>query len=284
MSWTPGPAHRPDARPAIARTAPAERPAASARLVRVTRSDDNDGLEGRRAQIASRAPDKTMTELILIRHGETDWNLQHRFQGQIDVPLNARGLAQAQRLGVRLAAEAIDAFACSDLQRARQTASPAAERLRLVPDPVPGLREQGFGVLEGLALHEIIERHPLEWEQWRRHDPDYALPGGENVRSFHARVVAAVLALGARHPRRRIAVVTHGGALDMVYRTALGLPLHGPRTCPIPNAGINLLRVSGDSIEIVEWADDAHVADLGAVTPANLADVAPPDIQADGPP
>jgi probable phosphoglycerate mutase len=226
----------------------------------------------------------SMTELILIRHGETDWNLQHRFQGQIDVPLNARGLAQAQRLAERLAGEAIDAIACSDLQRARQTASPAAQRLSLEPDAVPGLREQGFGVLEGLALHEILQQHPLEWERWRRHDPDYALPGGENVRSFHARVVAAVLALGASHPQRRIAAVTHGGALDMIYRTALGLPLHGPRTCPIPNAGINRLRVTDERIEILEWADDAHVADLGAVVPANLADLAPPDIQADGPP
>jgi probable phosphoglycerate mutase len=225
-----------------------------------------------------------MTELILIRHGETDWNLQHRFQGQIDVPLNARGLAQAERLAERLAKEAIDALACSDMQRARQTASPTALRLSLAPDAIPGLREQGFGVLEGLALHEILEQHPREWDQWRRHDPDYALPGGENVRSFHARVIAAVLALGAQHPHRRIAVVTHGGALDMVYRTALGLPLDGPRTCPIPNAGLNRLRVVGERIEIIAWADDAHVADLGAVTPMALADLAPPDIQADGPP
>ncbi len=225
-----------------------------------------------------------MTELILIRHGETDWNLEHRFQGQIDVPLNARGLAQAQRLAERLAREAIDALACSDLQRARQTVSPAAQRLSLEPDPIPGLREQGFGVLEGLALREILERHPLEWEQWRRHDPDYALPGGENVRSFYARVVAAVLELGARHPQRRIAVVTHGGALDMIYRHALSLPLQGPRACPIPNAGINRLRVVDERIEILSWADDAHVADLGAVTPLALADLAPPDIQADGPP
>ncbi len=228
--------------------------------------------------------DIAMTELILIRHGETDWNLQHRFQGQIDVPLNARGLAQAQRLAGRLLGEAIDAIACSDLTRARQTASPSAAALALAPEAVPGLREQGFGVLEGLALPEILERHPREWDLWRRHDPDYALPGGEAVRSFHDRVVAAVRELAARHRGMKLAVVTHGGALDMIYRTALDLPLHGPRMCPIPNAGLNRIRVSADRIEIVEWADDAHVADLGAVTPLRLADLAPPYIQADGPP
>jgi len=225
-----------------------------------------------------------MTELILIRHGETDWNLQHRFQGQIDVPLNARGLAQAQRLAERLRREAIDAMACSDLARARQTADPAASTLSLAPETLPTLREQGFGVLEGLALPEILERYPREWEQWRRHDPDYALPGGENVRSFHDRVVAAVHALAARHRGRRVAVVTHGGALDMVYRTALDLPLHGPRTCPIPNAGLNRVRVAEGRIEILQWADDEHVADLGAVTPLRAADLAPPYVQADGPP
>ena len=216
-----------------------------------------------------------MTELILIRHGETDWNREHRFQGQIDVPLNASGLAQAERLAERLAAETLDALVCSDLLRARQTAAPAAQRLLLEPDPQPGLREQGFGVLEGLALPEILARYPAEWTAWRRHDPDYALPGGEAVREFHARVLAALRELAARHAGRTLAVVTHGGVLDMVYRTAHGLPLSGPRTCPIPNAGLNRLRVLGASIEVVSWAEDAHVADLLTVMPLDLTMLAP---------
>ncbi|MCL4745079.1 MAG: phosphoglycerate mutase family protein [Burkholderiaceae bacterium] len=225
-----------------------------------------------------------MTELILIRHGETDWNLQHRFQGQIDVPLNARGLAQAARLGERMRNEPIDAIVCSDLMRARQTASPAAFALGLEAEHDCGLREQAFGVLEGLALPEILERYPTEWANWCRHDPEYALPGGENVRDFHARVVDAIFAIAARHPLRRLALVTHGGALDMVFRTAMGLPLSGPRTCAIPNAGLNTLRVAEGRIKILRWADDGHVADLGAVAPVDLASLAPPDIQSDGPP
>ena len=101
-----------------------------------------------------------------------------------------------------------------------------------------------------------------------------ALPAG--IRSPQLRryslVLAAVLlgdpgtavrAVAAAHPDARIAVVTHGGVLDMVWRTAQGLPLSGPRTCAIPNAGLNRIRVRGESIEIVSWGDDAHVADLG---------------------
>ena len=203
-----------------------------------------------------------MTELILIRHGETDWNVQGRFQGQIDVPLNALGQRQAQRMAERMARERVDVLYCSDLLRTRQTAEPAARKLQLQAAPDAGLREQHFGILEGLSFDEVQARHPRQLADWLLYDPDYALPEGESVRSFHARVVGAVQALAARHAGQTLAVVTHGGVLDMVFRTVHGLPLQGPRNCPIPNAGLNRLRVEGDTIEIVSWADDAHLAGL----------------------
>ena len=205
-----------------------------------------------------------MTELILIRHGETDWNVQGRFQGQIDVPLNALGQRQAQRMAERMARERGDVLYCSDLLRTRQTAEPVAQKLQLQAAPDADLREQHFGILEGLSFDEVQTRHPRQLADWLLYDPDYALPEGESVRSFHARVVGAVQALAARHAGQTLAVVTHGGVLDMVFRTVHGLPLHGPRNCPIPNAGLNRLRVRGERIEIVNWADDAHLAGLTA--------------------
>ena len=206
-----------------------------------------------------------MTELILIRHGETDWNVQGRFQGQIDVPLNALGQRQAQRMAERMARERVDVLYCSDLLRTRQTAEPAAQKLQLQAAPDAGLREQHFGILEGLSFDEVQARHPRQLADWLLYDPDYALPEGESVRSFHARVVGAVQALAARHAGKTLAVVTHGGVLDMVFRTVHGLPLQGPRNCPIPNAGLNRLRVSGERLEILSWADDAHLANLSRV-------------------
>ena len=203
-----------------------------------------------------------MTELILIRHGETDWNVQGRFQGQIDVPLNAVGLSQAGLMAERLAQERVDALYSSDLLRTRQTAAPAAAKLALDAAMDAALREQHFGILEGMSFDEVQARHPDELAAWMRHDPDYALPEGESVRVFHARVVGAVRALAARHPGQRLAIVTHGGVLDMIFRTVHALPLVGPRTCPIPNAGLNHLRLRGDELEIVRWADDAHLAAL----------------------
>ncbi|TDP61654.1 histidine phosphatase family protein [Roseateles toxinivorans] len=202
-------------------------------------------------------------ELILIRHGETDWNRRQCFQGQIDVPLNANGLVQAERMAQRLALERVDAMVCSDLMRTRQTAAPAAAALGLAPSYSEGWREQAFGLLEGLTFDDIRQRHPEEFALWARHDPDYELPGGaESRRRFHARVNEALQALSAAHAGRTLAVITHGGVLDMVYRSALGLSLHGPRECAIPNAGLNRVRVSEAGLEIVSWADDAHVADL----------------------
>ncbi len=202
-----------------------------------------------------------MTELLFIRHGETDWNVQQRFQGHIDVPLNATGLAQAARLGARLAAEPPpDAFYSSDLQRARQTAAPLAAAWDREPQALPALREQNFGVLEGLDAPTIQRQHPELWRRWLDFSADYALPGGESPRQFHARVMAAVEDLAASHAGRRVTVVTHGGVLDMLWRSAHGLGLDGPRDCAIPNTGLNVLRWVDGRLLIARWADAAHLA------------------------
>ncbi|ODV10926.1 MAG: phosphoglycerate kinase [Rubrivivax sp. SCN 70-15] len=205
-----------------------------------------------------------MTELIVIRHGETDWNREQRFQGQIDVPLNATGHAQAARLAARLAAAPPDRLFTSDLQRARETAAPLASAWALPALPAPGWREQRFGVLEGLDVPTIQSRHPELWTEWLAHRGDYALPSGESLREFHARVSAALQELVAAHPGQRLAVVTHGGVLDMLWRSAYGLPLDGRRDCAIPNTGINRLRWVDGRLVVDAWADDAHLTGLNA--------------------
>lgn len=204
-----------------------------------------------------------MTELLFIRHGETDWNRQQRFQGQIDVPLNATGHAQAARVAVRLAAEPHDALFSSDLLRARATAAPLGTAWGLAPVALAGLREQHFGVLEGLDVPTIKARHPDLWARWLEHRADYALPGGgESLRQFHDRVLAAVRELAATRSGARLAVVTHGGVLDMLWRSAHGLPLDGLRACEIPNTGLNRLRWVGGALSIERWADAGHLDGL----------------------
>ena len=213
-----------------------------------------------------------MTELLFIRHGETDWNRQQRFQGQIDVPLNAAGEQQAARLAQRLASDPHDAFFTSDLQRARQTAAPLAAAWGRPTVDLSGLREQHFGVLEGLDVPTIKARHPDLWARWLEHDSDFALPGGESLRQFHRRVLDAVRALAEAHAGARLALMTHGGVLDMLWRTALGEPIAGLRRCEIPNTGLNRLRWRHGTLEIEVWGDAAHLEGLAPLAPTNAGE------------
>ncbi|HXD40563.1 MAG TPA: histidine phosphatase family protein [Ramlibacter sp.] len=203
-----------------------------------------------------------MTELILLRHGETDWNRELRFQGHVDVALNAIGLEQARRLGRRLAGEVAHGLYASDLLRARQTAQPVARELALASVTDAALREQNFGLVDGMKVDDIKAQHPQAWEGWLRFHEDFCMPEGESTRQFHARVMDAVYRMVAAHPGETVVVVTHGGVLDMIYRTARSLGLNGPRQSEIPNAGLNRVRVDETGIGILAWADVRHLADL----------------------
>ncbi len=205
-----------------------------------------------------------MTDFILIRHGETDWNRELRFQGHVDVPLNATGHEQARRLSERITGEKVDHFYASDLIRTRQTAEPSHRVLSLSPFFDSTLREQHFGQVEGMRADDIKAKHPEAWAQWTQFLPDYALPGGESTRSFHERVMTAMKRLQLAHPDQTVMVVTHGGVLDMIYRTARSLGLDGPRKSDIPNAGINRVSMKGDMLEIIDWADARHLENLPA--------------------
>ncbi len=200
-----------------------------------------------------------MTELVVIRHGETDLNRASSFQGQIDVELNEFGLSQAEQLARRLANEPFDAVYTSDLIRTRQTALPLATRLSLPINPLLGLREQHFGELEGKTLSSVKEELPELWETWLLFRADFAVPGGESVRAFSARVLSTVFELARKHQGERLLVVAHGGVLDMLYRHAKGFPLDGPRICAIPNTGVNRLSIDEETIRIQVWGDDAHL-------------------------
>lgn len=203
-----------------------------------------------------------MTELVLIRHGETAMNRELRFQGHVNVGLNEIGLEQARRLAGRMAGEHADAIYASDLLRAQQTAQPIAATLALQPVAEAGLREQSFGRVDGMRVDDIKEQHPEAWAGWLRFEEDYAMPEGESTRQFHGRVMDAVQRLVAAHPQQKLVVVTHGGVLDMIYRTARALGLNGPRQSDIPNAGLNRIRVRDGGIDILDWADTRHLADL----------------------
>jgi len=199
------------------------------------------------------------TRVIAIRHGETDWNVAMRIQGQLDIGLNDAGRWQARRLAEALADEALDAVYSSDLARARDTAQAVAGRAGLAVRTDAGLRERGFGVFEGLTFAEIEQRFPEPARRWRQRDASFGPEGGETLAAFYDRAVAGVTALAARHRGQHIAVVAHGGVLDALYRAASRVALDAPRTWAVGNASINRLLASDAGLTLVGWADSFHL-------------------------
>ncbi len=198
----------------------------------------------------------TTTRICFVRHGETDWNIEQRMQGQIDLALNALGEAQAASLGPYFADCPAAALYSSDLVRARQTAQPIAAALRLPLRLDPALRERHFGRCEGLTLDEVAARFADDAQAFASGDPDYAAPGGgESRRQHQRRIVDCIERLARSHRGQTIVIVTHGGVLDVIYRKALGLPVDAPRDHPIPNAGINWVVIGADLWRIESWGE-----------------------------
>ncbi len=203
------------------------------------------------------------TRIIAIRHGETAWNVGQRIQGHLDIELNETGRSQALRLANALAGrESMDAIYCSDLARARETAQAVANAVKLPLTPVAALRERCFGAFEGLTFHQVREAWPEEAERWRKRDPDWAPPsGGESLLQLRERLTHAVNELAARHVGQHIALFTHGGVLDMLYRIAAGMGLQDARTWQLGNTAVNRLLWTPEGLSLVGWGDETHLED-----------------------
>ena len=201
------------------------------------------------------------TRVLAIRHGETAWNVESRIQGQLDVPLNEMGRWQVHRLALAVADEDIAAIYSSDLLRALETAQAVA---RGCGDPIvtdAGLRERGFGEFEGMSYADINARWPEMGERWRRRDPEFGAPGGETLNAFYARSVATATRLAALHPGQTIALVSHGGVMDCLYRAAARIALDAPRSWQLGNAAINRLLYTPQGFTLVGWSDTYHLDD-----------------------
>jgi phosphoserine phosphatase len=204
--------------------------------------------------------------LLLVRHGESTWNFEHRIQGQSDPPLSEEGRRQAERLGRRLHGLPLEAFYSSDLKRAFETAEVLASATGMNPEPMRALREIYLGEWEGLQTEELAQRYPEAWRTWSA-EPDWDLvPGGEGAARFESRVAAAVDELFARHHEGDVLVVTHGGVIQTALGGVLGRPSRGLFVFKIQNASITLLEKRNGRLVI------AGVNDTGRLVPSRIAD------------
>jgi broad specificity phosphatase PhoE len=179
-----------------------------------------------------------VTELLLVRHGETDWNRERRFQGHADQPLNATGREQAEALAAELADEGIELIYTSDLSRARETAEIIAARLGAEVVPMRELREIDVGDWQGLSWPEIEERFPDGAQKW--HETGQGWANGETYDELGVRVVAALRKIAAAHPDRRVLVVGHGGTFraTRAFIEGVSVPESRRRGSPIGNCEV----------------------------------------------
>ncbi len=206
-----------------------------------------------------------MTEIWLVRHGETPWNAERRVQGWEDIDLNETGMEQARALGRHIkrltqAGRQLDAVYTSDLKRAHATAQTVAREVGLPVNIHKGVRERHFGVLQGLVYDEMDAHAPEAAAIWRARDPNAELPGGESLGFFYARVVEAINEIAARHVGQCVMVVSHGGAMDIIWRHANQVSLQAPRQAPLLNASLNRLNVSPQGWSVIRWGDVDHLA------------------------
>lgn len=188
------------------------------------------------------------TELYLVRHGETKWNVEKRFQGQNDSPLTENGREQARLLGISLQGICFDAILSSDLGRALETANLINSFLQIpVFETDPLLRERNFGVFHGLNRGEAERMYPREASRIWSGDPNVAVPGGESRTQVRKRAEQFLLEVPVKYSGKKILVVTHGGIINPILRIVLRIPFDEPRRFKLPNTGLSILEHNGEA-------------------------------------
>lgn len=200
-----------------------------------------------------------MTRLFLIRHGETAWNKQHRFQGSADIPLNGVGLAQAEAVGERMASLALSRIVSSDLKRAYQTAAAVVHHHpTLTIEADTRLREISFGKWEGLTYKQIQETYPDDLLAWQS---DIMTPSteGEPVEDFYRRIATFADQFEPFQKDELVAVCAHGGALQMLLCHLLDLPPSSYWKFRMYNTAVSEVRIHEAGAMLVSFNDTYHL-------------------------
>ncbi|XVE87173.1 hypothetical protein DITRI_Ditri18aG0094700 [Diplodiscus trichospermus] len=207
--------------------------------------------------------DGAYAEIVVVRHGETEWNADGRIQGHLDVELNEAGRQQAASVAERLSKETkISAVYSSDLKRALVTAETIAARcggLEVITDP--DLRERNLGDLQGLVLREAVKLSPKAYKAFLSHRTNQDIPGGgESLDQLYQRCTSSLQRIGRKHKGERVVVVSHGGVIRSLYK----------RVCPdaksggkVLNTSVNIFHLSDEEWTIKSWGDVSHLDQTG---------------------
>ena len=202
------------------------------------------------------------TRLILIRHGETPYNVERKFQGSADIPLNDKGRRQAKFAMEALSNTHIDAVYSSPLIRAVETAEIIISDRQLDVKKVSDLREMTVGNWEGFTIDEINKGYPKEYATWLYHPDLFRLEGAETLETVCSRTVEAVRAIAEENIGKTVLIVSHICCLSTAMLTFAGLPISKLWEHPVKNASINIIEFSDDGeFSIIEWNKVDHISD-----------------------
>lgn len=208
-----------------------------------------------------------MKRIYLIRHGQTEWNADGRWQGMIDIPLSETGLNQAAALASYMSSSSLSSVYSSDLQRAVQTAEPLAKIINLPLHRDARLREQNLGVFQGLTHEEHREKFPDLVQAMYRDYWGFTFPEGENRGQVRDRVIAFWNELLIREPEGETAIVLHGGTIRVLLMHMLG-PSRELDHVKLLNTSITTLEWEGEKVRLVELAQIPHLQQTPQATDA----------------
>lgn len=198
--------------------------------------------------------------LLLTRHGQTDWNIARRYQGQSDTPLNEKGIRQATELAKRLSTETIHTIYSSDLSRAMNTAKAIAAFHSLHVRPDSRLRELSFGDWEGMTYEEMSAHSPELFDAWMKDALTVSTPNGETHQQLAERVQAAFNDIKAKHKDETILIVGHSGSMQTLLSLTLGVDLSRYWQFRISQASLSEMTVYEDSVVLNLFNDISHLA------------------------
>lgn len=201
------------------------------------------------------------TTILLIRHGQTDWNLARRAQGHIDIPLNATGRRQSQLLARRLTSRPIQAIYSSDLARARETAVIVGREIGLKPDLDAAFRERNGGIFQGHTGEELQRLYPEPLQAFLKHGRPP--PGAESNLDIARRAMPKLEEIAEAHRGQEIALVSHGGTLRVIIAHLLGLPVGRKASFKVSgNTGLTIAEMSEEEYAITLLNDTCHLEAL----------------------
>ena len=188
-----------------------------------------------------------MAKLYLIRHGETDYNNELRFQGQIDIPLNQKGIEQAEKVAEFLKDVPLQAIYSSSLQRALTTAEIIGRAKGIEPQATDALREMSFGIWENMNSKDIQKKYAKEWKDFFAKPASTKIPQGESMSDVQKRAYPVVQQILDEHPEGDVAFVAHGGIIRVLICTMLGLDLDRSWHLHVGNASVTCFYYWGRS-------------------------------------